>query len=81
MEDGYREGANSSGGRIFFLVCHMLSSQAKVDFSHVVESWVRGPHGHKDLSHRVDVLFHASFVDWLVVGCKDAYADLVSRDF
>ena len=70
----------SSGGRIFFLVCCNLSSQAKVDCTHVVESWFRGPHVRKDLSHGADVLFQASFVDWLVVGCKDACADLVRED-
>ena len=57
-----------------------LSSQAKVDGSHTVESWVRGPYGREDLSHGVEVLLHASFVDWLVVFCEDACADLVSED-
>ena len=58
--------------------CKLLS-QAKVDGAHTVESWVRGPHGRKDLSHGAEVLLHASFVDWLVVCCKDACADLVSE--
>ena len=74
------EDGDSSGGRIFFLVCRKLLSQAKVDCPHVVESWVRNPHGCEDLSHRSDVLFHTSFVDGLVVGCKDSRADLVSED-
>ena len=69
-----------SGGRIFFLLCRKLSSQAKVGCAHVVESWVRVPHGREDLSHGADVLFHTSFVDGLVVGHKDARADLVSGD-
>ena len=80
MEDGDGEGADSSGGRIFFLVCRKLLSQAKVDCDNFVESWVRGPHGHKDLSHGVDVFFHTLFVDRLVVGCKNACAELVSKD-
>ena len=80
MEDGDEEGADSSGGRISFRVGCKLSSQAKVDGSHFVESWVRGPHGREDLSHGADVLLHASFVDGLVVGCKGARADLVSED-
>ena len=80
MEDGDGEGADSSGGRIFFLVCRKLLSQAKVDCAHVVESWVRAPHGREDLSHGADLLFHASFVDGLVVGRKDDCADLVSKD-
>ena len=80
MEDGDGEGVDSSGGRIFFLICRKILSKAKVDCAHVVESWVRGPHGRKDLSHGADVLFHTSFVDGLVVGQKDALADLVSKD-
>ena len=80
MEDGDGEGADSSGSRIFFLVCCKLSSQTKVYCAHVVESWVRGPHGRGYLSHGADVLFHASFVDGIVVGHKDARADLVSED-
>ena len=81
MEDGDREGEDSSGGRIFFLVGRKLSSQAKVDCAHVVESWVRGSHVREDLSHREDVLFHASFVGGLIVGDKDARVDLVSKYF
>ena len=80
MEDGNGEGADSSGGRISFLVHRKLSSQAKVNCAHVVESWVRGPHGHEDLSHGSDVLFQALFVDGLVVGRKDTRAYLVSED-
>ena len=79
MEDGDREGSHSSGGRIFFRVGYKLSSQAKIDGAHGVESWVWGPHVRKDLSHRADVLLQASFVDRLVVGCKDACADLVRK--
>ena len=79
MEDGEREGAYSSGGRIFFHVGCKLLSQAKVDGTHTIESWVRGPHGREDLSHGADVLLHASLVDWLVVRCEDACADLVSE--
>ena len=79
MEDGDGEGADSSGGRILFLVGRKLSSQAKVNCAHVVESWVKGPHSREDLSHRPDVLFHSSFVDGLVFGRKDARADLVSK--
>ena len=81
MEDGEGEGAFSSGGRISFCVGRKLSYQAKVHVVHTVESWVRGPHGREDLSHRADVLLHASFVDWLVVRCEDACKDLVSEDF
>ena len=80
MEDGDGEVADSSGGRIFFRVGRKLSSQAKVDGAHVVESWVRGTHGRKYLSHVADVLLHDSFVDGLVVGFKEAHADLVRED-
>ena len=80
MEYGDREEVYSSGGRIFLRVGCKLSSQAKVDGAHTVESWVRGPHGRKDLSHGAEVLIHASFVDWLVVCCEDACAYLVSGD-
>ena len=80
MEYGDREGAYSSRGRIFLRVGCKLSSQAKVDGSHTVESWVSPPHGRKDLSHGAEVLFHASFVDGLVVCGKDACADFVSKD-
>ena len=80
MKYGDREGADSSGGRIFFCVGRRLSSQAKVGGAHTVESWVRAPHGRKDLSHGADVLLHTSLVDGLVVICQDAYADLVSKD-
>ena len=78
MEEGDGEGADSSEGRIFFFVCRKMLSQAKVDCTHVVESWVRGPHGREDLSHGADVFFHASFVDGLVVGQKDGRTNLVS---
>ena len=79
MGGGDRERAHSSGGVIFFRVCHKLSSQAKIDGAHGFESWVWGPHGREDLSHGTDVLLHASFVDRLVVGCKEACADLVGE--
>ena len=79
MEDGDGEGAYSSGGRIFLRVGCKLSSQAKVDGSHTAESWVRGPHGCEDLSHGAEVLFHTSFVYWLVVCGKEFCADLVSE--
>ena len=79
MEDGDGEGAYSSGGRIFLRVGCKLSYQAKVDGAHTVESWVRAPHVRKDLSHGAEVLFHAPFVDRLVVCGKDARADLVSK--
>ena len=39
----------------------------------------RGPHGREDLSHGAEVLFHALFVDGIVVCCEDACADLVSE--
>ena len=80
MEDGDGEGADSSRGRISFCVGCKLSSQAKVYGAHGVESWVWAPHGCKDLSHGADVLLHATFVDRLVVGRKDACADLVNED-
>ena len=80
MEDGDGEGADSSGGRIFFCVGHKLSSQAKVGGAHTFESWVRAPHGREDLSHGADVLLHTSLVDGPVVGRQDACADLVSED-
>ena len=80
MEDGDGEGAEYSRGRIFFRVGRKLSSQPKVYGTHTVESWVRGPHGRKDLSHGADVLLHASFVDGLVVRRQDACVDLVSKD-
>ena len=81
MEDGDRKGAYSSGGRIFLSVGRNLSSQAKVYGSHTVELWVRAPpHGRKDLSHGAEVLFHASFVDGLVVCGENACADFVSKD-
>ena len=79
MEDGDREGAYSSRGRILFCVGCKILPQTKVNGAHTVESWVRGPHGFKDLSYGADVLLHASLVDWLVVRCKDACADLVSK--
>ena len=74
------EGADSSGGRIFFRVGCKLSPQAKFDGAHAVESWVRGPHRREDLSHGADLLLHASLVDGLVVGRQDACAYLVSKD-
>ena len=74
-------GRNLPGRGVFFCVGCKLSSQAKIDGAHGVESWVWVPHRHKDLSHGAGVLLHASFVDRLVVGCKDACADLVSEDF
>ena len=80
MEDGEGEWADFSGGRIFFRVGLKLSSQAKVDGAHAVESRVRPPHGREDLSHRADVLFYASLLDGLVVGRQDACVDLVSKD-
>ena len=78
MEDGDREGLYYSGGMNLFRVGRKLSSQTKIYGVHGVESWVWAPHGRKDLSHRADVLVYASFVDGLVVGCKDTCADLVS---
>ena len=80
MEDGDGEGSESSRGRISFCVGRKLSSQAKVDGAHAVDSWVKGPHGREDLSHGADLLLHASFVYGLVVGRQDACADLVSKD-
>ena len=80
MEDGDGEGADSSGGSILFLVSCKLSSQAKVDGDHAVESWVRSLHVRKDLSHGADVLLHTLLVGGLVVGHQDACADLVSED-
>ena len=70
-----------TGGRIFFCVGCKLLSQAKIDGSHGVESWVWGPHGCKDMSHGAYIFLHAFFVDGLVVGCKCACADLVIEDF
>ena len=64
MEDGDRERAYFSGGRIFFCIGCKLSSQVKVDGAHTVEY----------------ILLHALLVDWLVVSCEDACADLVSKD-
>ena len=80
MEDVDGEEGDSYRGKIFFLVCYKLLSQEKVNCAHVVESWVRVPHGRENLSHGADVLLHASFVDGLVVGRKDACADLVRED-
>ena len=80
MEDGDGKGEYSSGGRIFLRVGRKLSSQAKVDCAHAVESWVRGPHGREDLSHGAEVLFNTLFVYGLVVCCEDSCADLVSED-
>ena len=80
MEDGDGEGAYYSGGRIFLRVGYKLSSQAKVDGSHTVDSWVRGPHGRGDLSHGAEVLFHTSFVYGLVVCCEYSCVDLVIKD-
>ena len=80
MEDGDREEAYSSGGRISLRVGCKLSSQAKVDGSHTVELWVRGPHGREDLSHGAEVLFHTLFVYDLVLCCEYSCADLVSED-
>ena len=80
MEDGDGDGAYYFGGKIFLRVGCKLLSQAKVDAAHTVESWVRGPHGHEDMSYGAEVLLHASFVDWLVVCSEDACADLVSKD-
>ena len=80
MEDGDGEGAESSGGKIFFCVGRKLSSQAKVNGAHAFECWVRGPHGREDLSHGAYLLLHASLVDGLVVGRQDACAELVSKD-
>ena len=54
-------------------------SQAKIDGAHGVEYWVWAPHGRKYISHGADVLLHASFLDGLVVGYKDACADLVRK--
>ena len=79
MEDEDRKGAHSSGGRIFFRVGCKLSSQVKIDGAHGVESWFWGPHCREDLPHGADVLPGALFVDRLVVACKDAYSDLVSK--
>ena len=80
MEDKDGEGAESSGGRIFFRVGCKLLSQAKVDGANAIVSWVRSPHGHEDMSHRADVLLHALLVDGLVTVRKDACANLVSKD-
>ena len=80
MKYGDRKGAYSPGGRIFFHVGRKLLSQAKIDGAHGVESWVWFPHGRKDLSHGADVLLYTSFLDGLVVGCKDTCAYLVSKD-
>ena len=80
MEDGDREGAYSSGGRILLRVGCKLSSQAKVDGSHTVESWVRGTHSREDMSHGAEVLFDTSFVYGLVVFCEYSCADFVSKD-
>ena len=80
MEDRDGEGSYSYGGRIFFCVGCKLSSQAKVDGAHTVESWVRAPHGCEDLSHGADVLLHASLVGGLVVGLQDTCVDLVGED-
>ena len=77
METG--RGRTIPGGILFF-VGLKLSSQAKINGAHGVESWVWFPHVRKDLSHRSYVLLHASFVYRLVVGSKDACVDLVSKD-
>ena len=79
MEDGDGEGVDYYGSRIFFHIGRKMLSSAKVDGAHVVESWVRGPHGRKDLSHGANLSFQALFVDGLVVGRKDARADFVSK--
>ena len=40
MEGGDGEGVYSSGGSIFLRISCKLSSQAKIDGAHGVESWV-----------------------------------------
>ena len=67
MKDGDGEGAYSFGRRIFLCVGCKLLSKAKVDGAHTVESWVRGSHGRKYLSHGAEVFLHALFLDWFVV--------------
>ena len=66
-------------GGVFFCVGCKLSSQAKVDFAHCIESWNKFPHGRKDMYHRADVLLHALLMNGLMVGREDTYADLVSK--
>ena len=51
MEYGDREGAYYSGGGVFFRVGRKLLSEAKIDGSHGVESWVRAPYSREDLYH------------------------------
>ena len=81
MYYGYGKGTEYSGGSILFCVGRKLSSHAEVDDAHVVESWVRDPYGHEDLSHGADVLLHTSLVDGNVAGFKYACTDLVREYF
>ena len=72
-------GRNLPGRGVFFCVGCKLSSQAKINGAHGVESWVWGPHSRKDLSHGAYVFIHTYFVDRLVFGRKDACAYILSK--
>ena len=79
VENGDRQWVDSCGRSIFYLVGRKLSAQAKVDGSHYIELGIWGSHDHKYLAHGADILLHASFLNGLLLDCKDSRAYLVKK--
>ena len=69
------------GRKICSLVGRKFSDQAKFDGDHSIESGVWGLYGRKYLSHGTDVLLRASFLNGLLLDCKESCTYLVRKYF
>ena len=84
-KEGDRYGADARWRWVFFLVACELSAEAKIDFSHSVQSGVCGPHAGEDLADGAEVLLHLALLNFFARCCQDArsnsnFEDLEDRD-
>ena len=85
-EEGDGHGADAGGRWIFLFVACELAAEAKIDFSHPVQSGVSGPHAGEDLADGAEVLLHLAFLNFFARCCQDARSnsdceDLEDRDW
>ena len=55
VDNGDMQWSDSCGKRIFYIVGHEFSAQAKVEGAYSIESEVWGPHDREELAYRADV--------------------------
>eukprot|EP00957_Ditylum_brightwellii_P103798 7907386-Ditylum_brightwellii.AAC.1 len=72
-------GADSVWWWVLLGVSSNLALEAEVYFAKMVESGVRGPQSGKRLAHGTEVLFHTSFLDWLMICSHDTTVDVFCK--